>query len=98
VWDGVIALPVIGVLDRARASQMMEKLTAGYLLDIVKAANLLGSRCVLSGISPQIAREMVGIELGQNAIVSFGTLQGALRYAVELCAKKQVPARGERRR
>jgi hypothetical protein len=53
----------------------------------------LGSRCVVSGISAPIAKEMVGIEFGESGIVSFRTLQDALRYAVELSAKKRVARR-----
>jgi anti-anti-sigma regulatory factor/HAMP domain-containing protein len=118
VWDGVVALPVIGVVDEARASQMMDKLlaeivrlrasvaifdltgvervdapTAGHLLEIVRAAKLLGSRCVLSGISPPIAVEMVGFDLGERGVISFRTLEDALRYAVELSAEKRVRRR-----
>ena len=56
--------------------------TAGYLLRIVRAAELLGSRCFLSGISPEVARAMVerGDETGTFAV--HGSLQAALKAAI----------------
>jgi len=107
VWDDVLALPVIGAVDRARAALMMERLlaeivqtgaslaildltgvervdqeTTRYLLDIAQAARLLGSRCVLSGVSPAIASTMVHLGVEAGAFMTFGQLQDALRYAL----------------
>jgi len=107
LWDGVLALPVVGVVDSARAAQMMERLleeivqsgarfaildltgvdivdtsTASYLLNLVRAASLLGSRCLISGISPTVAQTMVHLEVGVEAFQTFGTLEDALRFAI----------------
>lgn len=107
VWNGVLALPIIGVMDAERAAQMMEKLleemtqthasiaildltgvervdrpTAEHLMHIVRAAKLLGGRCVLSGISPAIARAMVDLDIARSDFVTFRTLQSALRHAI----------------
>jgi PAS domain S-box-containing protein len=107
LWDGVLALPVIGLVDSARAAQMMERLleeivrsgarssildltgvelvdtsTASYLLKLVRAAALLGSRCLVSGISPTVAQAMVHLEVGLENIQTFGTLEDALRHAI----------------
>lgn len=108
VWEGVIAMPIIGFIDSARAAQMMEKLlgeivrlqvrhaildltgvdtvdtaTANYLLGMVRAAALLGSACAISGISPHVAQIMVGLGIGAEGFASFGTLQDALKHAIE---------------
>jgi len=107
VWDNVLALPVIGVVDGPRASEIMHKLldeivrttsqfavldltgmghidaeTAMHLFDIVRAANLLGSRTLISGISPEIAKTMVDFGIEAEGFQSFGTLKDALRYAL----------------
>lgn len=111
LWDGVLALPVIGFVDSARAAQMMERLleeivatgacfailditgvevvdtaTASYLLSLVRAAGLLGSRCLVSGISPTVAQTMVHLEVGLQELKTFGTLQAALRFAIAASA------------
>lgn len=108
VWDKTVALPVIGTVDRARASRMMLALldtiaekqaeftildltgvttvdaeTANHLLDVARAASLLGSDCLVSGISPAVARTLV--DLGSNetsTFRTFATLESALRHAL----------------
>jgi len=108
VWDGVLALPLIGSLDADRAAHIMEKLlheisskrtrvaildltgvdavdagTASHLLCIARAVGLLGSRCLLSGISPRIAQTMTAIGINAEGFMTFGTLQDALKHALE---------------
>jgi PAS domain S-box-containing protein len=106
-WDGVLVLPVIGMLDSSRVAQMMERLlaeisrmgarfavldltgveavdtsTVAHLLRIVKAASLLGSRCLVSGISPSVAQTVVTLGVPLESLMTFGLLQDALRHAV----------------
>jgi rsbT co-antagonist protein RsbR len=107
IWEGVLTMPLIGVLDSSRAAAMMESLlravsasgarfsvidltgvevvdtmTANHLLKLVHAVSLLGSTCMLSGISPAICMTMVtlGVELGQ--LRTFSTLRSALGFAL----------------
>lgn len=108
IWDKTVALPVIGTVDRERASRIMLALldtiaekqaeftildltgvttvdaeTANHLLDVAKAAALLGSDCLVSGISPAVARTLV--DLGSNETTTFrtfATLESALRHAL----------------
>jgi rsbT co-antagonist protein RsbR len=118
VSDGVLALPVVGSLDAARAARMMERLlqalvqeqartcildltgvdavdatTAGQIVTIGRAVHLLGSRCLLSGIAPHVARAVVELELELGALVTFGTLRDALAYALEGRGAAGAPAR-----
>ncbi|MRG92729.1 STAS domain-containing protein [Polyangium spumosum] len=108
VWDGVLALPLIGVMDSKRAAQVMDTLleavarmkgryvildvtgvdvldtaTADHLLKIVRAVDLLGARCVLSGVRPSVAQTLV--ELG----VSFGNLVTLrnLKHGLKACLR-----------
>jgi PAS domain S-box-containing protein len=116
VWDGVLALPVIGSVNEGRAAHIMEKLldaivksrirvaildltgvedvdttTAGHLMRIARAAALIGSRCVLSGISPRIAQTMTAIGIGAESFTTFGTLKDALRYALTRSNQAERP-------
>jgi PAS domain S-box-containing protein len=119
VWDGVVALPVIGNVNRDRAVRMMETLlhvissksaefaivdltgvtavdaaTASHLLDIAKSASLLGSRCLLSGISAKVAQSMISLDAEVHGLTIFGTLQSALRYAItERAGRRRGPSR-----
>ena len=115
IWDGVLAMPVIGVVDAVRAEQMMEDLlqavarsearftildltgvdnldtaTANHLVRIVKAVGMLGSRCLVSGLSSRVARTMatLGIQLGE--VDTFSTLQAALQAALRSFQSEQA--------
>ena len=86
IWDDVLVLPIVGVVDTRRSMDIMSNLleqivarqakcvilditgvevvdtrTADYLLKVVRAASLLGSRCVLTGLSPAVAQTLVEI-------------------------------------
>ncbi|MGK4007958.1 PAS domain S-box protein [Sorangium sp. So ce1036] len=72
------------VLDLTGVSAV-DAATVGHLLAVVRAASLLGSRCLVSGISPAIARTMTEIGWADEAFMTFGLLQNALRYALSHC-------------
>jgi rsbT co-antagonist protein RsbR len=121
LWEGILTMPVIGLVDSARAAQMLESLleeitktqarftildltgvdvmdsdAASHLLKLVSAARLLGTRCLISGISPAMATTMVGLGLELGELSTFGSLEAALRYAIhagpeEVVARKKAP-------
>jgi PAS domain S-box-containing protein len=107
VWDGVLALPVIGQVDEVRAAQMMEALlgaisqrrcrvaildltgvqeidaaTIHHLFRMVKASSLLGSLCVVSGVSANVAQVVTGLGLDVSGLCSFRSLAEALQFAM----------------
>jgi PAS domain S-box-containing protein len=58
--------------------------TAEHLRGMMRAARLLGTRCLVSGISPAMARTLVEISEGMPEARTFGTLRDALRHAIGL--------------
>jgi PAS domain S-box-containing protein len=70
------------VLDLTGADAV-DTSTVGNLLRIVRAAALLGSECLVSGIAPAVAQTIVTAGGGAEALHTFGTLQDALRYALQ---------------
>jgi rsbT co-antagonist protein RsbR len=106
VWESVLLLPLIGVLDSRRAARMLESMlesvaskgaqilivditgvpvvdtsVASYLVRAVQAAQLLGCRTLLVGISPEIAQTLVGLGIDFSRITTRATLQSGLEYA-----------------
>lgn len=106
VWDGVLALPVVGKLDKARAAEMtghilsavvaksasyaildltgveaVDEATADHVVRILGAIQLLGARCIVTGIRPAVAQTLT--ELGSG----FGGARTArdLRGAIKIC-------------
>jgi len=117
IWEGVLTLPMIGIVDSMRAAQIMEGLlervtetrarfaildltgveimdtsAANHLLKLVRATALLGSRCLLSGISPRMASTIVGLGLNLDEVATFGTLEAALRHAIQRRYEEKLPA------
>ncbi|GAB4215519.1 MAG: hypothetical protein OHK0022_55500 [Roseiflexaceae bacterium] len=57
---------------------------ANALLQAAQAATLLGTRVVLTGIRPEIAQTLVGLGVDLRVVVTRGTLQAGIQYAMEL--------------
>jgi anti-anti-sigma factor len=62
--------------------EAVDSATVGYIINIVRAAGLLGSQCLVSGISPGIAQTMSALGGGVEDFRTFGQMQDALRYAL----------------
>jgi len=110
LWEGVVALPLIGTLDSHRTLQVMEVLleeidrretrvailditgvptvdsaTAQHLLRTTRAAALMGTECVISGIRPATAQTIVSLGIDLGPIQTRASMNGALAYALERC-------------
>ena len=81
----VILLDVLGVAA-------IDSAVAQHLLKICKATELMGCRCVITGITPQIAQSLVHLGLDLGDVVTCANLKMGLTYAfehlsLEVCAK-----------
>ena len=108
VWDGVLALPVIGVVDTRRSVEIMERLlaaivnkrarfviiditgvevvdtrTADQFIKVIKAAELLGAKCVLTGIQPSVAQTLVEIGVDLSSITTLRNLHAGLQECLQ---------------
>ena len=114
IWDGILMLPVVGIVDSRRAQDIMQRMleqiaekraivfildisgvavvdtaVANHLIRMTKAARLMGSYTVVSGLSPSVAQTIVelGIEVGD--MKTTGNLQDALKIAFERAGVEQ---------
>jgi len=104
LWDSVLALPIIGVVDTNRATEIMERLLAeisqkqarcaildiigveivdtriaDHFVKVVKAAELLGVRCIVTGIRPAVAQTLVEIGVDLSSITTRRNLRDGFR-------------------
>ncbi|HEY0844001.1 MAG TPA: protoglobin domain-containing protein [Noviherbaspirillum sp.] len=113
--EGILLLPVIGMIDSFRAGQLTEQLlrsirmtrskvvvvditgvpyvdsrVASHLVQTVEAARLMGSKVIVSGVSPEIALTMVtlGIDLGR--IETVGDMRSGIERAEKLSGYKVI--------
>lgn len=107
VWEGIIVLPIVGLVDTQRSIllterllerisasgarsviidltgvEMVDTMTANHLLQMLSAAGLLGSFCLLSGISPQIAQTLVQLEVELGDLTTVRSLKEGLKICI----------------
>jgi len=67
----------------------LDATAANHLLSLMRAAGLLGTRCLVSGISVTMAQTIIGLDVSLEKLETFGTLEEALRHAIlESAARK----------
>ncbi len=62
--------------------QVVDTAVASALLKAAHAARLLGTRVILTGIRPEVAQTLVHLEADLSSIITCGTLQSGIQYAV----------------
>ncbi|MGK3971889.1 PAS domain S-box protein [Sorangium sp. So ce118] len=71
--------------------------TVDHLLQVARAASLLGSRCLISGISPGVAQAIVQLGSDARTFETFGELEDALRHALRVSGAR-LPRLGRGKR
>ncbi|MBZ4416837.1 STAS domain-containing protein [Myxococcus sp. RHSTA-1-4] len=104
LWEDILTLPIVGVMDTQRSLEMTERLlyrisqgkarcaiiditgvevvdtsTANHFIKMVNAARLLGTYCVITGISPLIAQTLVQIGVDLRGVKTLGSLRDGLK-------------------
>jgi rsbT co-antagonist protein RsbR len=107
VWDGVLVMPIIGIVDSRRASDMVQRLlaevtrmqaafviidltgvelvdthTADHLIKLVRKVEVVGARCVLTGVRAAVAETLgdIGVDFGR--LVTLRNLKHGLLAAL----------------
>jgi rsbT co-antagonist protein RsbR len=113
IWNGIILLPLVGILDSSRAKQMMESLlgnienyqakvaiidisgipvidtlVARHLFTTIAAVKLMGSECIVTGISAKISQTIVHLGLDLSNILTRASLEDGLQLALLKTAQK----------
>ena len=113
VWEGVLMLPLIGVVDSNRARQIMETLltsivetrseivildisgvplvdmaVANHLIKTVQAAQMLGARGIVTGLSPKVAQTVVELGVELTGITTRANLRAGLEMALGIVERE----------
>lgn len=80
--DGVQKSQVQVVILDVTGLQRMDATVASALVETARALRLLGAQTILTGIQPAVAQTLVGLGLDLTGMVTRGTLQGAIAYAM----------------
>ena len=104
LWEDILTLPIVGVMDTQRSVDMTERLlhrisqgkarcaiiditgmevvdtaTANHFIKMVNAARLLGTYCVVTGISPFVAQTLTQIGVDLRDVKTLGSLRDGLK-------------------
>lgn len=107
VWDDVLVMPIIGLVDSRRAADMVLRLlaevartqasfvivdltgveivdtkTADHLMKLMRKVEIVGARCVLTGIRPAVSETLVDIGVDFGRITTLRNLKHGLREAL----------------
>jgi rsbT co-antagonist protein RsbR len=92
------------ILDVTGMTQI-DTSVAATLIGTASALRMLGAKAVLTGVRPDIAQMLVSLGVDLTGIVTCGTLQNGIAYALEqteatatFAAARQDPGRGRSRR
>jgi anti-anti-sigma factor len=66
---------------------------AGTLLGAANALRLLGTEAVLTGIRSEVAQTLVRLDIDMSSIVTLGTLQSGIAYALHRAGQSAGPGR-----
>jgi rsbT co-antagonist protein RsbR len=67
---------------------------AATLVRTAGALGLLGAEVVVTGIRPEVAQTLIGLGVGLGAMVTRGTLESWIGYALERTGARLIPAAG----
>jgi rsbT co-antagonist protein RsbR len=123
VWDDVLVMPIIGVVDSRRTADMVQRLltevarsqasyvivdltgvevvdtkTADHLLKLIRKVEVVGARCVLTGIRPAVAETLVDIGVDFSRITTLRNLKHGLREAMRHARREHEGAQSDRDR
>lgn len=109
IWNEVLVLPIIGILDSRRSGEITEQLlaevagkacrfviidvtgvevvdssTADRLLRLVNAVELLGARCLLTGVRPAVAQTLASLRVDLGPLLTLRNLRHGLETCIRL--------------
>ena len=113
LWINVLLLPLVGVIDTARARQFTERMleaitkheatvtiidvtgvpvfdtaVARHIMKAVDAAQLLGARVVMTGISPDGAQTLTKLGISFANVISRVSLRAGVAEALKMVGRK----------
>jgi rsbT co-antagonist protein RsbR len=71
----------VAILDITGMSELDSQVAIG-IVNAARAAQLIGAEVILTGISPEVARALVALDVDLGSIVTQGALQDGIAFAM----------------
>lgn len=117
LWDQIILMPLVGIIDTVRARKFTENMlesisrhealvtiidvtgvpvfdtgVAKHIIKAVEAAQLLGTRIVMTGLSPEAAQTLTKLNVVFANVTSRASLRAGVAEALQLVGKRIIAA------
>ncbi|MGN7942542.1 STAS domain-containing protein [Metabacillus sp. 22489] len=69
---------------------IVDTMVAHHIIQASEAVRLVGAKCLLVGIRPEIAQTIVNLEIDLSQIITKNSLQAGIEYALQLTNRKIV--------
>ncbi|MBT2646556.1 STAS domain-containing protein [Bacillus sp. ISL-34] len=73
---------------------VVDTMVAHHIIQAAEAVRLVGAKCILCGIRPEIAQTIVNLGINLNEVVTKNTLKKGIEVALELTSRKIVKVEG----
>ncbi|MFS8067709.1 MAG: STAS domain-containing protein, partial [Byssovorax sp.] len=80
--DGIIKHRAHTAILDITGVRVVDAQVASGLVSAARAARLLGARVLLTGIRPEVAQMLVGLDTDLAGVVTLGTLESGIAYAL----------------
>ncbi|MEA3282437.1 MAG: PAS domain S-box protein [Euryarchaeota archaeon] len=77
----VVIIDVTGV-------RSVDTSVASHLINVTKAAKLLGTNCIVTGIRPEAAHTLIGLGVDMSEITTKRSMQEGLKYALRIAGAR----------
>ncbi|MFD9628910.1 RsbT co-antagonist protein RsbRA [Peribacillus muralis] len=73
---------------------VVDTMVAHHIIQAAEAVRLVGAKCILCGIRPEIAQTIVNLGINLNEVITKNTLKKGIEVALELTCRKIVEVEG----
>ncbi|MFF2460026.1 RsbT co-antagonist protein RsbRA [Peribacillus simplex] len=73
---------------------VVDTMVAHHIIQAAEAVRLVGAKCILCGIRPEIAQTIVNLGINLNEVITKNTLKKGIEVALELMSRKIVKVEG----
>ena len=74
---------------------VVDTMVAHHIIQAAEAVRLVGAKCMLCGIRPEIAQTIVNLGINLNEVITKNTLKKGIEVALELTSRKIVNVEGD---
>ncbi|MDY7040764.1 MAG: GAF domain-containing protein, partial [Chloroflexota bacterium] len=92
--EGIVKHQADVVIIDVTGVPVVDTQVAHHLLQAIRAAGLLGTRCLLTGISSDVAKTMVDLGVGLSSVTTLSNLQAGIQRALADMGVKIARAEG----